>query len=455
MVTDATVGLLTRCSMRLDAQLPALALLDAYYAGKSPVSYLSPKAYEQLGGRLRGLQVNFQRLAVLSLVERLSVIGFRTSSDGPPDVDLWQAWTDAGMVEASDEAHTEVLALGRAFVIVWADPRGHPTISVESARQVVVERDPMTRQVTGAVKRFFRAEGADQRRAYAYVFTPTEVTQFRSTALTPWDTTAPATGLVPVGGWEQVGDATGESLPNPFGVVPVVPLVNRGRLLDVDGVSEMADLLDLSDALNKVSLDSLITSEFLSQPRRWATGLEIVEETDPETGEPVAVNPFAVEGPERVMQSEAPDTKFGQFAAADLSGYRSLVDTLTGQIAALAGLPPSYVGINSANPTSADAIRAAEAGLIARAVQKQRWLSQPWAEVMRLVLAVQSGRPPSSFRVETVWADPSTRSTAAAADAASKLVGAGLLSRAAGLEALGYEPEAVDRITNELRGEQP
>jgi len=56
----------------------------------------------------------------------------------------------------------------------------------------------------------------------------------------PWTLSAGWRKLagVPVDGWLT----RGEVVPNPLGVVPVVPLVNRSRLLDVDGESEIGGL---------------------------------------------------------------------------------------------------------------------------------------------------------------------------------------------------------------------
>ncbi len=223
-------------------------------------------------------------------------------------------------------------------------------------------------------------------------------------------------------------------------MVPVVPIVNRGRLLDLDGVSEMADLLDLADAITKLHTDALVTSEFYARPRRWVTGLEIVED---EAGNPV--NPFASEQ-DRVWQSEAPETKFGQFDPARLDGYGDLIATLTQEIGALSGLPPHYLGLHGDQPASADAIRSAEASLVARAFERQRSFGQSWDDVARLVVAVRDGVDPSTVDASTVWANPETPTPAQAADAAAKLAGIGVPLATLLADQLGYTPAQIERI---------
>ena len=59
-------------------------------------------------------------------------------------------------------------------------------------------------------------------RAYAVLFQPDKITRLKSRS------TVPSEGSIPASGWVVT-----ETLDNPLGVVPVVPIVNRGRLLDL------------------------------------------------------------------------------------------------------------------------------------------------------------------------------------------------------------------------------
>ena len=419
-------------SEKLDTTVPKLANLDAYWQGTQPAAFLSTDAREALGDRLRMLSVNFPRLAVTALAERLDLTGFRTGGPGAePDADLWRVWRRNGMEEASAQAHVDALAYGRSFVIVWADSTGAPVLTVESPLQVAVLRDPATRQVTAALKRWI-----DGSTAYAVLYEAATITKL----------TYPGT-VVDAAAMPSTGWTVTETIPNPLGVVPVVPIVNRGRLLDVDGVSEMTDILDLADALNKINLDMLVTSEFYARPRRWATGLEIVEDDD---GNPV--KPFSA-ALDDVWQSEAADTKFGQFDSARLDGYADAAALITQQIGALTGLPPHYLGLHGDQPASADAIRSAEASLVARSYALHRTFGTAWADVARLILAVRDGVDPLTLDVEPMWANPETRTPAQAADAAAKLVGVGVPLSVVLADTLGMSPEQVERVRAARRGD--
>ena len=419
-------------SDKLDETYPKLVQLDTYWHGQQPAAFLAPTSREALGDRLKVLAVNFPRLAVTALAERLQITGFRTDGpDAEPDDELWRQWRRNGMEDASAQAHVDALVYGRSFVIVWADKSGNPVVTVESPRQVAVLRDPATRQVTAALKRWI-VNG----KGHAVLYEPDKITRLVSDANVVDPAAMPSTS------W-----STSETIRNPLGVVPVVPVVNRGRLLDVDGASEMADVLDLADALNKLVADMMVTSEFYARPRRWATGLEIAEDDE---GNPV--KPFSA-ALDDVWQSEAPETKFGQFDPARLDGYADAAALLTQQIGALTGLPPHYLGLHGDQPASADAIRSAEASLVARAYALHRTFGTAWADVARLMLAVSDGSDPAVLDVETVWANPETRTPAQAADAAAKLAGIGVPLSVVLADTLGMSPAQIDRVRQARRGD--
>lgn len=417
-------------SEKLDWSTPDLTKLDAYWAGTQPAAYLSPEASRALGNRLRTLAVNFPRLAVAAVEERLRVTGFQFDNADIPDSDLWRVWTRNRMIDASAQAHTDALVYGRSFVMVWSRADGSPSITVESPRNVAVAHNPVTREVDAAFKRW--SVGGT---GYGVLYLPDAIVKVTSTA-TVSDEVFPTTG------WKVT-----ETIPNPLGVVPVVPILNRGRLAELDGVSEMGDLLDLSDALNKLISDMMVTSEFFARPRRWVTGLEVVEDED---GNPI--NPFSDEAG-KLWQSEDPDTKFGQFEPARLDGYADAAALITQQIGALSTLPPHYLGLNGDQPPSADSIRSAEASLVSRCYTLQRTFGAAWSDVARLVVAVQSQVDPTTVDIETVWASPETRTPAQSADAAQKLKSIGVPLPIILSDVMGMSPAQVEKVREAARTE--
>ncbi len=425
---------LTELLTKLDTEQPRLDKLDRYWRGEQPTAFLAPKSVEALGNRLRSLSVNYPRLTVLSLVDRLRLTGFRIGGDpsNPPDAALWSLWRRNQMIEGQYEAMKDALAYGRGYVVVWAGPRG-VQISVESPRQMTVRRDPATREIVDGVKRW-KSDGY----GWATHYTGTAITTYRTRNRTGDDWSQ-----VIVGDWVQQGKA----VPNPLGVPPIGQPLNRDRLLDFDGVSEMSGILDLTDALGKILQDAMITSEDYARPRRWATGLEIVEDDNGDV-----INPFADDG-RRVWTNEAAEGEFGQFAQADMSGFEVMANLLITQIGAIKGLPTHYLGLQTDQPPSADAIRSAEASLVAHANTLIRMFGADFAWIAALIVAVRDGVDPYDVDVETVWANPETRTPAQAADAAAKLAGIGVPLETLLADELGYDPTRIAKIMALRRGE--
>jgi len=419
--------LLHTLAQRLDESTARYSELDRYYTGTQPLAFLSTEAKAALSGGFGRMASNIPRLAVTALAERLRVTGFTGA-------DLWADWIGNDLDQLSGVAHREALALGTSYAIVWARPDGSPRVSIESARQVTVLTDPGSRHIVAALKRWETATTTE-----AVLFEADQITRLRSN--NPGATT---TGFYVV-----------ETLPNPLGMVPVVRFRNGDRLLD-DGASEIDDLMPLVDGLNKSLADLMVTSEYVGRPRRWATGIELEEDDvlDAEgnpTGETEAVNPIP-EG-NRAMISENPDAKFGQLNPADLGGYEASVRVLLGQIMAVSALPAHYVGVFTDNPASADALRASEASLTARAEARQATFGRSWEDVGRLVVGVRDQVDPTSVDVRVRWADAATRSVAQEADAIVKLYGAGLLPASAALARLGYSTDEISEIRNARRAE--
>lgn len=426
--------LLTQLLQRLDEPVAAYTALDRYYDGTQPLAFLSPEAKVALGTRFGRMASNIPRLAVTALAERLRITGFRAA-------DVWAEWIRNDLDQTSGVAHREALLFGDSYVIVWADALGRPTVTIESAKQVAVQRDPATRQITAAVKRWETKTTTE-----AALYLPDRIVRLRANS-----TGATITGFNTV-----------ETIANPLGVVPVVNLRNSDRLLDDFGSSEIDDLMPLVDALNKTLADLMVTSEYVGRPRRWATGIELTEEPvldvngDPvldEDGQPVMreVNPIP-EG-HRAMISENDQAKFGQLNAADLGGYEAAVRVILGQIMAVSTLPAHYVGVFTDNPASADALRAAEASLTARAEARQATFGRAWEQVARLIVAIRDGVDPTTVECRVQWADATTRSVAQEADAVVKLHQAGLLPASYALAKLGYSDDEIGKIRTARRAE--
>ncbi len=431
-----TLSVITRLGRTLDELRPTYDRLELYYSGRQPGHhFMAPEVRASLGNRLPPLILNWPRLVVSALEERLDVDGFRLSRDEPADSELWRIWQANRLDEASQQAHLDALVYGCAYVVVWAssDLRT-PRITVESARQMTVERSPLTGEITLALKRW--TEGGY---GHAVVYGPDEITRWRTTNKL---VEGSDTYEVPAGGYTRV-----ETITNPLGVPPVACLVNRPRLLTPNGESELNDIIGLTDAVSKCATDMLVTSEYAAAPRRWVTGMDLPNEAVGDRVAAMVKHKWTDAPASKLWIASDPETTFGQFPETTLEAFVAAVDMLTQQASAISGLPPAYFGIHGSEVASADAIRSSEATLVSKARRRQRAFGGAWEDVMRLAVLVRDGvQRPGMESLETIWRDPETRTVAQAADAAVKKLAVGV-SREQILEDLGYSPVQIERMT--------
>lgn len=412
---------------RIEQRTHALGGLRKHWQGRPDTAFMSEASRDALDDRLGRLSINFPRLLVTSYVDRMNLTGWK-GEDGNPDSAAWARHRAAGLVARSELLHTDRLMYGAAYVTVWPEPSG-PAVVLDNPFSMTVDEDPLTGTVRRAV-RTWKHRG----RQHALVI--------EADTITRWATSAPDLGSA--GEWRVVGRPM-DSAFSADGLVPVVPFIRRMSTDDHDGTSVAADILDLTDAENKLMADAMVTSESYARPRRWATGLEIQE--DDEGRE---IDPFA-KG--RSLQSEDPETKFGQFDPARLDSYADMSATITQMVGAMTGLPAHYLGLHGDQPAAAEGVRAAEAQLTSRVFSELRAMDAPWSRVAGLLALAGDRdliRPPL---LEPVWASPEIRTPGQASDAAAKLHGIGVPLRSLLTNTMGWTPDQVDAALDARRGD--
>lgn len=395
--------------------------------GMGPV-YMSKESRKHVDQKLTRLGVNYPRLYVKALADRLNIAAFRKQGSTELDADLWARFVAAGLRAGSEITHSDYLTYGESYVTLWAvaGAPDTPTVMYDNPLTAYVETDPATGAVTRALRRW-QARG----KHYAALLEPGGISRYEGREQAP--VTAPAT-------WNLV-----EEIPNPWDEVPLVRFARKTTATDVMGESVLDDVMPLTAAHAKVLQDAIVTSEEYARPRRWVTGLEIEYDDD---GNPV--DPF---GDQRLLQSESPETRFGQFDSSRLDGYGSLLDTLTTAVAAVTGLPAHYLGIDADQAVNAESIRAAEAQIVAQAYTEQNRLSDQWAIVAGWLRAIGTGANEISREYRPRYDDAETRTPAQAADAAMKLAAIGVPLEALLDDPLRMEPHKIRDIMRNRENE--
>lgn len=427
MAVLTPVEMIDRMSADLLKDKPAIDKYSQYYEGLQPLRYMAPQLEQELGPRITQLVLNWPRLGVDAYEARLDVEGFRVAGEPRGSEELWRIWQANDLDEISQQAHLEALVTGRSFVIVGpnAEDRATPLITVEHPSQVTVMRDPGTRRVTAAIKRW--SDDDDVLNVTLYL--PDETRYY----------TKPSNEF-----------ELQRTVKHGWGMVPVVPLVNRPRMLRPDGVSELVDVIPIADAANKMSTDMMIAAEFHAMPRRAWFGMSEEDFVD-ESGKPVSVW-SRIAGREWATEHTQDEAGVVQFAEADLRNFHESIKLLAQVASQVLALPPHYMGFATTNPPSADAIRSAEAQLVKRCERKQSVFGGSWEQVMRIAARIAGVENDQDLRLlETVWRNPATPTVAQKADAAVKLYTAGISTLEQTREDVGYTPAQRQNMADQDR----
>ena len=433
--------LLKRLNKRLDEKQRRMQLYEDYYLGNHRLSFASSKFRQTFGNLFGALAVNFCLLVVDAERERLKIEGFRFGT-GPEsevaDKEAWRIWQANKLDARSAVAHAEALAKGESYVLVWSNPQ-------QDARRVVVDYDDGDAdRRTAAIKRWF---DGDSKREFCTLYLPDTIEKYQSA-----NENQNMVGFSPTrdaGYWER-RNVPGEEWPlrNELGVVPMVPLLNN-PLLSTEGRSEIAAVIPIQDAINKLVADMLVASEYVAFPQRWATGIEVpVDESTGQPLEPFKAGPGQLWVADVVQGLDQPiDPKFGSFPQANLEPYTSAIEMLVQQLSSITKTPAHYLLGQSGNFPSGESLKATETGLVAKTEGAMTYFGEGWEEVMRLAFQKMGDTERGNAEaVEVIWADPESRSLAEVTDAMGKQIAQLGIPKRIGWEKAGYSQVEIQRM---------
>jgi hypothetical protein len=286
-----------------------------------------------------------------------------------------------------------------------------PLITIEDPCQTIVEHRSGTRQRIVGMKRWTDTAA---KITYATLYFPDRIEKWQTTTRR-WANQHSSGVIAQPENWiHRLVPGEEWPLPNALGVVPLVPLVNRPRLVG-EGRSEIADIIPIQDAINKLAIDELVTSDTASFPQKWATGTEIP--IDPDTGKSIEPYRAAVD---RFVAVKNPDAKFGQFPAAELKGYIEAIAQKVQAIASISRTPYHYFLQHGGQPPSGESLKSSETGLVRKARRKQRHFGEGWEEVIRLAFRALNDPRGDVLDSEAVWANPESQTEAEHIDALIK-----------------------------------
>lgn len=386
-----------------------------YYSGDHPMMFATDKFKSTFGRNLSTVADNLCPAVVDSVSDRLKVTGIEPGVDAAGEplgsaelaTQAWGIWQRNRMDVRAPETHREALLAGDAFVLVWPNAVGDAIMWPLEAGDVVVSYDP---NEPGVLRRAARVwQDDDDGLIHVDVYFVDRVARYVTDApKRAFTSSLRPTMFVPYdrGGFDVAGVE-----PNPWGVVPIVHFPNQR--FHCYGVSELANVTPLQDALNKTVCDLLVSNEFAAFRQRWATGYDL----DNETTENPSGN-VSQYGIDRMLTSSDENTKFGNFDASEAQGFIETMENFRAEIARVSGTPLHYLFITRGDFPSGEAMKSAEARFTIKVENRQASFGNKWEDLLALACRIEGAADDvTGAMLSTVWesAEPSGLTTPPAA----------------------------------------
>jgi len=345
-------------------------------------------------------------VAVDTIEERLDLLGFSTLGTTEDPYQLADIYNANALDVESSLVHLDALVYGIGLTVTGLDDDGTPRITAESVNNATIEWDAKKRQPKAAIVEW-PADRQTGRVAAVDLYTPGKHQRL---------------DLIK-GRWT----AQEEPTLYPEGLLPVTPFVNRPYASHTTGRSEISEAVRFyTEEAMRVLLRASLSGELFSTQQLFFLGADEDDFTDPDGNllDRWEMMMGRIRTLPRDENGQVPDVK--HIAQSLPTPHTEQLNMLARMLASECGIPVDNLGLIQSNPSSAEAIIAAENRLVRRTMRRQQQFGNAWANVARQAVTLRDGVDPGPV-IQARWRDASTPTQAASADAAAKLVGAQIL----------------------------
>lgn len=213
-------------------------------------------------------------------------------------------------------------------------------------------------------------------------------------------------------------------------------------------------VMDTIDLFLAESVRVAVSSEFYSVPQRYMLGVS------DEQYDSLVDNKWKAYIGSMLLATSDPETgdkpTVGQFPQMTMEPHITYMRSLAEQFSQVTNIPVAYLGVTHDNPESAEAMQVAKEPLVAEAESLNAGNTPSLLNIAAMALAVERNVPFSDVDMSGVdvhYANPSTVSIAASADAAVKIVSAdpSFAGTDVFYEMLGFDHATIARINEQKR----
>ena len=366
--------------------------------------------------------------AVRSLADLSVFDGVNTGVDDAYGVQQLSAQLEDTL--AVDESIVSAYIYGCSFITLTASVNGELVFTPRSAELSAATWDGVNNRLSGALT---ITDATDDGEVTGYsVFLPYRSYEFIKQgsrwAVARMDTNWPTPTVVPF-----VSDP---QLSRPLGCSRITPVV-----------------MSATDSAFRTMVRMEASAEFYSVPKLWFLGADR-DAFDENTWNNLisAINGIGADeetGEKPTMQ---------QVQQASMDPHTNMLKTIAMLVASDTDLPVDSLGITLTNPTSAEAMAAAERRLTRRADRQNRLFGARIEELLRMAVCLRDGlsEPPDDLTVKAQWMPTREISDAARADAYVKVAGVNpaYATSTVGLRRLGLTGDEIASLKADMTRQQ-
>lgn len=398
----------------LRLSLTGIKKVDDYIEGRHNLAFATEKFENAFGALFAAFANNYCPTVVSVPADRMQIEKIEIEGDGGELQKKLDAWLKKVRIDRiSNQAHDAAFRYGNGFVVLAETSKpGDWRLYQQRSDEMRVLYDPEEpSRVILAIKVWRQLDNTFRLNVYQQESTLRFVARTKEAETARKETLTEIGGVVklaeiPMPGTlvdfePYTGDALGPIVKHLVPGCPVFHFANEpGR--DGHGNTELLNVFPLQDALNKSVCDLLVGSEFHAMPQRFATGIEV--EFD-DQGKPRA--PF-LSDTSKLWYTGNKEAGFGAFPAAQLEGQIKTGEMFRREIARVARIPLHYLAFDGGSFPSGEALKTAEAPLVAKIEDRQVLWGDVWEDLVRLWLLL-TGQGGEDTPLCCDWADTSAR----------------------------------------------
>ena len=342
-----------------DVYLKYCAYYD-YFDGNQPLRYSTERlklAFEQIRPKFRQ---NWCAVVINAVLDRMELYGWSTAEETANAI-LADVWAETGLSLESNEIHESALVCGESFLIGWKEEGEPIEFYFNDPRRAACFYDSDRPKIkTYAAKWWDSDDGCHLLLYYPdrlerYLAPAKKMSELRA------EDAANAFRLEPDG-----------ITTNPFGMIPVFHFRNSLRSHE----SDLKNVTEIQDAINKLFCDMMVTAEFSAFPARYVISSAEID-TLQNAPNMIWDLPAGLEGQQ--------NTQVGTLEAANLNNYSGQIEALAQSISSITRTPRHYFDHQSSQ-ISGEALITMEAPLVKKVNQKRELFGDVWQEVGQFAL---------------------------------------------------------------------